>query len=223
MGHSVEMARLAVAAGTDTMAATPHRAYGGRREAPPDWVRDQVRVLQTILDTEGVPLRVVPGVEIPLAPSVAAELVSGKLLTLGDAGSWALIEPPFDHLPRDGVDSVRAVRNAGFGVVIAHPERCGEIQRDLSFVEACAELGCAFQLTTGSLLGFFGGRVQQTAEIILTRAAEWPLVLASDAHDLRERNPGLMTLAVNRAAEIVGEALALEMADTRPRSFVSPA
>ena len=161
LGHAVEMARQAVACGTDTMVATPHRAYGLRRTAPPEWVRGQVLAVQTMLDREGIPFNVVPGVEIPLGPLVADELASGQLLTLGDAGTWALIEPPFDRIPRDGLDNLRAVRDAGFDVVLAHPERCGEIQRNLNFVEACAALGCAFQLTTGSLLGPFGRTVQR--------------------------------------------------------------
>ena len=216
------MARQAVQCGTDTMVATPHRAYGQRRAAPPEWVHGQVLAVQTRLDKEGVPLKVVPGVEIPLGPLVAQELTSGLLLTLGDAGTWALIEPPFDRIPRDGLDNIRAVRDAGFSVVIAHPERCSEIQHSAKFVEDCAGLGCAFQLTTGSILGFFGKTVLRTAETLLAHASEWPLVIASDAHDLHDRGAGMMAQARDRAAALVGEAAAQEMVDARPRSFVTP-
>lgn len=222
MGHAVEMARQAVQCGTDTMVATPHRAYGRRHSAPPDWVRGQVRELQAILDREGVPLRVVPGLEIPLGPKVADELMAGQLLTLGDAGTWALIEPPFDRIPRDGLEDLRRVLNAGFHVVLAHPERNAEVQRGLAFVEACAEMGLAFQLTTGSLLGRFGAGAQRAAEAILAHAGEWPLVLASDTHDLHERSPDLMAQARDRAAALVGETPAQEMVDARPRSFLTP-
>lgn len=221
MGHSVEMARQAVQCGTDTMVATPHRSWGMRKSAPPDWVRGLVRELQGVLDKERVPLRVVPGVEIPLGPQVAAELAAHELLTLGDAGTWALVEPPFDHLPADGLDNLRAILDAGFHVVLAHPERNAEIQRSLAFVEQCAALGLAFQLTTTSLMGHFGPKAQHTAEQILAHAAEWPLVIASDMHDLRERNPGMMAQARDRAAEFVGETLAQDMVDARPRSFVT--
>lgn len=220
MGHAVEMARQAVEGGTDTMVATPHRAYGSRRSAPPDWVRGLVLELQRVLDGENVPLKIVPGVEIPMGPSVADDLSQGRLLTLGDAGAWALVEPPFDRIPRDGLDSLRRIHDLGLRVVLAHPERCAEIQRGLGFLESCADLGMAFQLTTGSLLGRFGTRAQATAELILSHATEWPLVLASDAHDLRDRNPGMMALARDRAAELVGPDLAEAMADTRPRSFL---
>ena len=221
MGHAVEMARQAVQCGTEIMVATPHRAAGLRRAAPSDWLRGLVIELQGMLDREKVPLRVVPGLEIPVGPRVADELAAGQLLTLGDAGGWALIEPPFDRIPRDGLPNLLRIQEAGFRVVLAHPERNAEVQRSLAFVEACADMGVAFQLTTGSLLGLFGAQAQSTAEAILAHAAEWPLVLASDAHDLRDRPAGLMAQARDRAAALVGPALAQDMVDARPRSFLT--
>lgn len=220
MDYAVKMARQAVRGGTDTLVATPHRAYRLRREALPEWVRTQVSALQAVLDKEQIPLRIVPGVEIPLRASVAEDLTKGTLGTLGDAGTWALVEPPFDHLPSDALENLRAIRAAGFGVVLAHPERNAEVQHGLGFLESCAELGLAFQLTTGSLLGRFGPRAQSAAEAILAHAAEWPLVISSDSHDLDERPTGWMAQGRDAAARIVGETLAQEMVDARPRSFL---
>ena len=111
-------------------------------------------------------------------------LRTGEIGTLGDGGRWALIEPPFDRIPPDALDNLKAIREAGFDIVLAHPERCADIQRNLLFVEACADLGLAFQITSGSLLGRFGARARHTAQAILAHAADWPLVIASDTHDL---------------------------------------
>ena len=214
------MARLAVACGTDTMVATPHRAWLLRRQAPPNWVRPQVVDVQAALNREGIALTVLPGVEIQLGPRVASELAGETLGTLG-GGRYALIEPPFERLPHDALDNLRAVRDAGFQIVLAHPERCQEIQQDLAFVAACAGLGLTFQITTGSLLGRFGPRAEATAHALLARAADWPLVLASDTHDLGDRSPGLMAAARDLAAGIVGEEEANRMVDARPRQIVS--
>lgn len=220
MEYAVKMARQAVYCGTDTLVATPHRAYRTRREAPPEWVRPQVQALQEVLDKANIPLRIVPGIEIPLRASIAEDLTNGTLGTLGDAGTYALVEAPFDHLPNDALDNLRKIRAAGFNVVLAHPERNAVVQRELSFIESCAELGLAFQLTTGSLLGRFGPRAQAAAEAILAHAAEWPLIIASDSHDLEDRPTGLMAQGRDAAAQIVGEAAAQEMVDARPRSFL---
>ncbi len=216
------MARQAVAVGTDTMVATPHRAWFLRRSARPDVVREHVAGLQESLNRAQIPLRVVPGVEIKLGPRVARDLVDGEIGTLGDAGRWALVEPPFDRIPKDGLDNVKSILDAGFQIVLAHPERCAEIQQSLTFVAACADLGMAFQITSGSLLGRFGPQARETAHAILAHAADWPLVIASDTHDLHERSCGLLREARNVAAAIVGEECAQEMVDARPRAMITP-
>lgn len=222
MAEALLIARLAVDGGTDIMAATPHEISGGRRTAPADWLRGQVYELQQMLDAKSVPLRVVPGVEIKLGPSVAANLAAGKVMTLGDAGQWVLLEPPFDRLPPGALAQVQAIFDAGFQVVIAHPERCREVQQTLAFVEGCAALGAAFQLTSGSLLGHFGGAALRTAELLLRHAGEFSLVIASDTHDAFERSPNLLAAACDRAAEFVGIDEALVMVDTRPRAMLLP-
>ena len=220
LAEALSMARQAVGNGTDTMIATPHRAWMGRRDAPPDWIREQVIQLQTALDQEGIPLSIRPGVEIPISPKVAEELQSGTLLTLADAGKWVLVEPPFERLPPDGLSSLQAIREARFEVVLAHPERNTLIQHRLTFVEACADLGIALQITTGSLLGHFGPKAQRTAEAILAHAAEWQIVIASDTHDLLKRSSNLMAAARDAAAKHVGPELAQVMVDTRPRAML---
>ena len=214
------MAYMAAADGTDTMVATPHRAWSLRRTARPDAIEERVAALQAEIRASQIPLRVLPGVEIKIGPKVAEDLKSGEVGTLGHAGGWALLEPPFERIPHDALDNVKAVLDAGFRVVLAHPERCADIQRDLTFVEACADLGVAFQLTSGSLLGLFGVRAKETAERILAHAAEWALVIASDTHDLKERPPHLLSAARDAAALIVGAEMAQEMVDARPRAMV---
>ncbi len=222
MADALLIARLAVDGGTDIMAATPHEISGGRRTAPPDWLRGQVHELQRLLDAKSVPLRIVPGVEIKLGPTVAGRLAAGKVMTLGDAGQWVLIEPPFDHLPSDALSHIQSIFDAGFQVVLAHPERCREIQQTLAFVEGCAALGAAFQLTSGSLLGHFGGAALRTAELLLAHAHEWPLVLASDTHDAVDRSPNLLAAARAHAAAFVGIDEAQRMVDARPRAMLLP-
>lgn len=221
MTEALQMARLAVADGTDTMVATPHRTWILRRSARPEVVRERVAELQAALNAAQIPLTVVPGVEIKIGPRVARDLLAGEIGTLGEGSRWALLEPPFDRVPHDALEHIKAVLDAGFQVVLAHPERCADIQRSLIFVEACADLGLAFQITSGSLLGRFGLRAQETAKAILAHAADWPLVLASDTHDLFDRPPNLLRAARDAAAALVGERLAQDMVDARPRAMIT--
>lgn len=219
---ALRMAERAVKDGTDIMIATPHRAYGSRHDCTRKWVVEQVKAFQGELKIEHIPLTVLPGVEIPMAPQVADELLSGHLATLGDAGRWALIEPPFEGLPKNVMSDLSRIFGVGIGVVIAHPERNSEVQKGLGFMHACAKLGCIFQLTTTSIIGDFGRTAQRTSEHILEHHKEWQIVIASDSHDHDGRPTDHMRAARDYAARIVGEEAAQAMVDSRPRSLVVP-
>ena len=212
---------MAVASGTDTLIATPHRGWFLHQPCRPEIVRAHVAVLQESIKRAGIPLTVLPGDEIKLSGRVATDLLDGEVGTLGDAGKWALIEPPFDGIPPDGLSSLRKIIKAGFQVVLAHPERCASIQQSLAFLDLCADLGMAFQITSGSLLGTFGLKAKATAEAMLAHAADWPLVIASDTHDTHDRPPNLLAAARDAAALIAGAHEAQKMVDTRPRSFIT--
>ena len=217
--YALDMARLAVLDGTDTMVATPHRAWSSRKNAPPEWVRESAEELQFALDYAQIPLRIVPATELQVGPALAQDLKDGTVLTIG-GGSWALIELPFDRLPHNALEILKSVLDAGFQIVVAHPERCADIQRHLAFVEACADLGMSFQINTGSILGRFGSGARRAAESILTHADEWPLIIASDSHNVDQRPPNLMREARAAAARIAGDAAADAMVNARPRSLL---
>ena len=216
------MARLAVASGTDILVATPHRGWYLRYPSRPEMIREHVASLQESLNRAKIPLAVLPGLEIKMAPRVAADLLDGEVGTLGD-GLWALIEPPFEGIPPAGLGSLQKIIDSGYRVVLAHPERCASVQASLAFLEESAKLGVAFQITSGSLLGHFGPKAQTTAEAILGHAAEWQIVLASDTHDLSDRPPNLLAEARDAAAFIAGAEEAQRMVDTRPRAMITPA
>ena len=220
--ESLHMARLAVASGTDTLIATPHRGWFLRQPSRPEVIRAHVAVLQESLNRASIPLTVLPGVEIKLNAHNAEDLIKEKIGTLGD-GQWALIEPPFDQIPPDALRWLQEVIDAGYKVVLAHPERCAGIQANLSFLEAASAVGVVFQITSGSLLGYFGPRAQTTAQAMLTHATEWPLVIASDTHDLSDRPPNLLAKARDLAAVVVGTDEAQTMVDARPRAMLTSA
>lgn len=219
--YALDMARLAVLDGTDTMVATPHRVWMLRRDAPADWVQQRVDDLQQAIDVANIPLKVVSGVEIPVGSRVASDLKEGKLSALGGRkNGWALIELPFETMPTDAFENISRVIETGFHVVLAHPERNAVIQGDLSIMYRFAQIGLSFQLTTGSIIGRMGARAQAASASILRMAAEWKIVVASDSHNLDHRPPNLMTAARSAVSEIVGAELAMEMFDSRPRSMV---
>src|SRR5690606_13421677 len=95
---SLEMARGFVADGVSLVACTPHILPGLYHNTGAQ-IRMAVTALQTVLDGEGIPLKLVSGADNHIAPDCAVRLRTGEMLAL--AGSrYVLIEPPHHVVPQ---------------------------------------------------------------------------------------------------------------------------
>jgi protein-tyrosine phosphatase len=183
---SLELARAAAEAGTDTLLATPHvnetHPNGAATIAA---LRD---ALAARLAAEGIPLELRAGAEIAVSHVSALEPDELARLSLG-GGPYLLIEPPYAPLAT-GVDViVRGLLGRGHRVLLAHPERCPGFQRDPAMVERLVDEGVLTSITAASLVGRFGGTVRRFAVHLLERGLAHNV--ASDAHDHVRRPPGL--------------------------------
>jgi protein-tyrosine phosphatase len=224
LAETFQMARQAVAGGTTVMVASPHRSWDGTFSHT-SRVLERVQQLNDELALEGIPLEIVPGVEIPISLEMMDEVESGQLRPLG-SGRHLLVEPPFPNLPDTLIPAVANVFKRGYSAVLAHPERNSVIQkqwsisRDLSFVKACAELGCVIQLTSGSIVGRFGHHALDVAKAIALHR-EWTIVIASDSHDSRDRTPGFLAEAKQTLARWIDDESAAEaMVNDLPRTII---
>jgi protein-tyrosine phosphatase len=220
LAEALAMARMAVEQGTSIMAATPHRFHGGHEQLA-DRIESEITQLQRALDAHAIPLKIVPGVELQMRRDCARGLIAGYLLPLGGAGGkHVLVEPPFDRIPASSIPVLESILEIGFTPVLAHPERNSEIQKSLAFVEMCVSRGMPIQLTAGSIVGKFGPKPFECAKAISAHR-DWPIVIASDAHDAIDRTPSDMREAVNIVAAWIGdEAAAMRMVDDLPRSLL---
>jgi protein-tyrosine phosphatase len=187
---SLGMLCVAARYGTRVMIATPHRYWGGR-ENTPDLVRRLTADVQAELmqRTAGHVISLLPGQEIPLRPETAEELLAGKVLSLGDAGKYCLVEPPFDNLPGWIADALARIVAAGIRPVLAHPERNAIIQRDPELVREYVEAGALLQLTAMSIEGENGKWALSAATWILEQGMAG--IVSSDSHSSTWRPPTL--------------------------------
>jgi protein-tyrosine phosphatase len=102
--------------------------------------------------------------------------------------------------------------------VITHPERNPIMQQNPQRVLKWIELGCVVQVTASAVTGFWGERVWRTAQWLLKRNAVH--VLASDAHDTKNRIPNLSAARKEVAGEF-GDELAKALVDGNPRAIVN--
>lgn len=178
------MARVAVAAGTTTMVATPHvdHVHG----VDPESVAAAVDEIRSLLAQESVPLAVEPGGEIALTR--LPELTDAQLdaITLG-GGGYLLVECPFSPVAALLESVVLGIVARRRGVVLAHPERSPAFLGDRGRLAELVRRGARVQVTAASLTGQFGRRVQRfTLELLQHRLVH---VVASDAHGASGRPP----------------------------------
>lgn len=184
--EAVDLARAAVDAGTRVLAATSHVSH--MFPTDPRVFPARLAEVREALQAAGVSLEVVQGGE--LAPTRLGDLDDEALreLSLG-GGPYLLVECPFSPVSAELEPLVYDLQHRGWRILLAHPERSAAFHRAPERLERLVRGGALVQVTAGSLTGQFG----QTARRFSVDALRDGLVhvLASDAHDVIDRPPGL--------------------------------
>jgi protein-tyrosine phosphatase len=181
LGDSVELARGAIEDGTTTVVATPHvRADLGVTD--PREIVERVRELRSDLEGGGIMLDVRCGGE--LGHDLVGQLDQDglELLAQGPPGArWLLVETPFEGIGADFHGATAELRERGFGVLLAHPERSADAELDgARGLRAEIATGSLAQLNAQSLTGEHGTGAERAAWQLIE--AGLAAVVASDAH-----------------------------------------
>jgi protein-tyrosine phosphatase len=216
--EALELCRALVGDGVTTVVATPHQlgAYELRNHGP--LVRQRVAELQSALDVDAIPLKVLPGAEVRIDERIPWLLDAGEVLTVGDAGSHLLLELPQNHWI-DPLPLIRTLARAGVCAVITHPERLPLVVSRPTAVRPWVDAGALLQVTAASLAGRFGADAEQVGWALV--AAGLVAAVATDAHGARRRSPRLsQALALLEARH--GRAVAAELCIHGPRRLTRP-
>jgi protein-tyrosine phosphatase len=218
LAESLELAAAAVRDGTGTIVATPH--------VHPDYVtdvtelRDRVRELKEALARDGLPVSVVPGGE--LDHRMVGRLRQHDLEAIAQGPRdhrWLLVEAPFDGMVPGVNAACDELRERGFGVVLAHPERSADLF-GTGRVALDHELaaGSALQVNAMSFTGHHGEPARQAAlELIQLDLAT---AMASDAHG-GWREPALTIGHDVAIAAGVPSGTARRLVDSAPRRLMA--
>lgn len=217
---SVAMVRSAAADGCAAMLATPHLRHERW------WNSDQADLdrrfaeLRRRVSETGETIELYFGGEVAVGSESFEEMLEGPGSGLPSlAGSrYLLVEldwrglagPPPDEL-------VHELLVAGWWPIIAHPERVPWLMNDPALVTALATQGALFQITAGSLTGDLGRSAQRASVDLLDQ--DRVQFVASDAHDLNRRPPGLAR-ARTLVAETWGEERARDLFEIHPRAVL---
>ena len=215
---ALRMAEAFVADGVSVVACTPHILPGVYHNAGPG-IRDAAAELQQAIDRAGLPLRLVTGADVHIAPDLIGGLRSGRILSLADT-RYVLIEPPHHVMPMRLEETFFTLAAAGYVPILTHPERLTWVHERYEVIEHLVKAGVWMQLTAGSLRGAFGGRARALSERMLHRGHVH--ILATDAHD-DERRPPDLARGYQAAAAIVGEDEAARLVLHRPQAILENA
>lgn len=219
LAAALNMARTAVSDGVTAIHATPHMREGDYLNERPE-VLAACDLLRQALLVNAIKLEVLPGSEVHLAPKLVDRAREGKILTYNDRGAHMLLECPYRNRPMRLSETVFELKVAGMTPVIAHPERIRFFQDEPEAYEQVIHQGALGQMTTSSLLGLFGSKVQKLSEDWVRRGLVH--VLGSDAHDLEYRPPRL-ALARERWAALTDDAQAERATVAIPQAFIDGA
>jgi protein-tyrosine phosphatase len=187
--EALTLARVAVAAGTLAIVATPHVSWS-YPENTAVAIAGAITSLEQALAREQIPLQLIPGAEIAMTRAV--DLADEELTALrlsGPAGTHLLVECPLSPTATGFAAVLDQLRGRGHEIILAHPERCPAFQRDPSAYERLIEQGMLGQVTAGSLTGRFGRTVQKYAHQLIRSGLAHDV--ASDAHSAERRPPTL--------------------------------
>jgi protein-tyrosine phosphatase len=192
MDESVALAAAAIADGTRVVVATPHVRTGFLTDVSD--LPERVRELTDRLAHERIGLAVRRGAE--LGHDMVGRLSQTELDSIAHGppgGRWLLVETPFVGLGDEFSAATDELRDRGFAVVVAHPERARESSGPFTAaLDHELRCGSVLQVNAWSLVGRHGPEAYERAHALL-RAGKVGLI-ASDAHGGR-RQPAL-TLAV---------------------------
>jgi protein-tyrosine phosphatase len=209
---SLAMARQAQEDGIAVVCATPHIRHDHKVHV--EEIAERVHSLQVHLDEQGIEVWVRPGGE--LAETEADRLTDTqlRLVALGGAGGWVLLEPAPGPLSSGLEECVKGLTARGFQAVIAHPERHAGADFEERLEIFCGE-GCLIQWTAEFVAGAAPG------DLVL-RLARQGLVhlLGSDAHSSHAGRPIRLAAGFTRLATVCTPARIAWMADQAPRAIL---
>lgn len=204
MADTLDLAREAVADGTSIVVATPHVRRGQATDTLV--LPGLVAEVRAALAGAAIPLEVHCGGE--LAHDLVGTLGQHELQTIAHgpaAARWLLVEAPFEGMGEDFHAATAELRDRGFGILIAHPERGADtLVDDGAGLRRELAAGVLIQVNAMSLVGAHGHAVQAAARRLLEDGTV--AVIASDAHG-PTRPPALaLARAAMRDLDVTGDA-----------------
>lgn len=214
---SILMVELALESGVDTVFATPHsHVHFEGPEKHLAHIRDNFRLLKRTIREKGLPLKLMPGMEIFCIDDLSYLLEENWVFPLGNTDRY-LIEFRFGESAEVCRSHIQTVLDFGGQPVIAHPERYECVQKLDGEAERWIRMGCQLQINKGSVFGSFGRSACKAAMYLLTK--DLVTYVASDAHTPYRRTTHMGDIREFLEEEFTRK-YAEKLLETNPREYL---
>jgi protein-tyrosine phosphatase len=212
---SVAMAHEAAMEGVTHIVCTPHA--NDRFPFQAEVVEERMAELRSQL--KGV-VELSLGCDLHLSvENILAAIEHPLRFSINEKG-YLLIEFSLVAITPQMNEALFHLQEAGYTLIVTHPERYASAQRNPAMIGEWARKGCLMQLTAGSLYGRFGPAAEALANEMLDR--NWAHFVASDAHRLNWRPPHLKK-AYDHVVRRSGAETARRLFVTNPQAAVEGA
>lgn len=182
---TLDMAQLAADSGVKEIVATPHCNIPGMYENYFDEEYRRVfRMAERAIQEEGIPIRLLPGMEVFATYNLPELLIEGKVMPLNQS-RYVLMEFAFDEDGQYATELLERVSEVKAKPIIAHAERYEFVQDNPQIIYEWRKQGYLVQVNKSSFQGSFGRYAERTAYALLEHGLI--SVIASDAHSPERR------------------------------------
>lgn len=213
--ETFELIKEAQKAGFTDVILTPHYITN-YYETPGAEVKFWAESLQKVADQNNVNIKLHSGMEIYIAEEVGELLKSGQVISLANS-KYILVEFPMNTTMKNVGEILFILKNMGYTVIIAHPERYKCVQGNVEYAMQLVEEGCMLQSNFGSIVDIYGKEAKKT----LKKLFKMDLVsfLGTDTHK-QGTIYKIMPQIIKKLKKVISEEKLYEITTYNPKKIL---